>query len=248
MLKARVKYKEAPLVEVICQLRFPTILSINANDPVKFQEAIKEDFPLYDCKNEQKTEELNDKEIRISKSRIYEFITKSMRTKVTVTSSFIAFSTLEYELWENFLTEIQQVLEKFVKIYEVPFFTRCGLRYKDIITKSRYELSNNKWSELIQPNVIGIAADIEDDRMESFRMDVEYKQTDITYTHNIFSFVHYNGEEELSLLLDCDYYCKELVENSKVGEILDQLHSHSSNFISKSITQLLENAMKPEKI
>ena len=248
MPKVRVKYEEAPLVEVICQLRFPTILSINANEPVEFQEAIREEFPLYNCKNEQKTEVLNDKEVRISKSRVYEFITKSTRTKVTVTSSFIAFSSLEYEVWEKFKEIIHSVLYNFVSIYKVPFYTRCGLRYRDIITKSRYGLSGTKWAELIQPKVIGIAADIEDERMESFRLDAEYRQTDNIFTHNIFSFVHYDGAEELSLLLDCDYYCKEQVDISKAEEILNKLHSHSSNFISNSITPLLETAMKPVKI
>ena len=34
-------YARSPLVEVICQLRFPAILSIGANDPVDFQEAIR---------------------------------------------------------------------------------------------------------------------------------------------------------------------------------------------------------------
>ena len=160
MPNKRVKYQEAPLVEVICQLRFPTILSINASDPVKFQEAIREEFPLYNCKNEQKTEVLNDKDVRVSKSRTYEFITKTTRTKVTVTSSFIAFSTLEYEMWEKFREVILEVLKKFDGIYKVPFYTRCGLRYKDIITKSRFDLSGKKWADLIQPSVIGIAADI----------------------------------------------------------------------------------------
>lgn len=248
MPNKRVKYEEAPLVEVICQLRFPTILSINANEPVKFQEAIREEFPLYNSKNEQKTEVLNDKEVRVSKSRIYEFITKSTRTKVTVTSSFIAFSTLEYEVWEKFRELILQVLEKFVDIYKVPFYTRCGLRYKDIITKSRYGHSDKKWAELIKPNVIGIAADIEDERIESFSLDTEYKQTESTYTHNVFRFVHYDGSEELSLLLDCDYYSKEQTEKSNVKNLLDNLHSHSSNFLSNSITPLLEDAMKPVEI
>lgn len=248
MSNKRVKYKEAPLVEVICQLRFPTILSINTNEPVEFQEAIRDEFPLYNCKNEQKTEVLDDKEVRISKNRTYEFITKSTRTKVTVTSSFIAFSTLEYEVWEDFREVILKVLKKFVSIYKVPFYIRCGLRYKDIITKSRYGLSGKKWSELILPNVIGIAADIEDERIESFSLDTEYKQTASTYTHNMFRFVHFNGSEEISLLLDCDYYCKELTEKSDVEGILNTLHSHSSNFVSNSITPLLEAAMKPESI
>ena len=140
------------------------------------------------------------------------------------------------------------MLEKFVRIYNIPFFTRCGLRYKDIITKSRYGLSDMKWAELIKPNVIGIAADIEDDRIESFSLDAEYKQTASTYTHNMFRFVHFNGGEELSLLLDCDYYCKELTEKSDVEDILNTLHSHSSNFVSNSITLVLETAMKPVSI
>lgn len=151
-------------------------------------------------------------EVRVSSNRIYEFISASTRTKVTVTSSFIAFSTLEYDVWEKFRDLILSVLSKFESVYHVPFYTRTGLRYKDIITKSTYGFSDKLWSELIKPNVIGIPATIEDECMMGFRLDVEYKQTDNTYTHNMFSFVHHNGSPELSLLLDCDYYCKEIMQ------------------------------------
>ena len=64
----------------------------------------------------------------------------------------------------------------------------------------------------------------------------------------MFRFVHYDGGDELSLLLDCDYYCKKLTEKSEVEDILNTLHSHSSNFVSNSITPLLEDAMKPVEI
>ena len=43
----RYQYARAPLVEVICQLRFPTILSIGAKEPAEFQEAIRKDFRPY---------------------------------------------------------------------------------------------------------------------------------------------------------------------------------------------------------
>ena len=43
----RYQYARAPLVEVICQLRFPTILSIGAKEPAEFQEAIRKDLPQY---------------------------------------------------------------------------------------------------------------------------------------------------------------------------------------------------------
>ena len=35
----RVLYGKRQLIEVICQLRFPTILSISAKEPAEFQEA-----------------------------------------------------------------------------------------------------------------------------------------------------------------------------------------------------------------
>ena len=43
----RCLYEKNQLVEVICQLRFPTILSISAKEPVEFQEAIRADYPQY---------------------------------------------------------------------------------------------------------------------------------------------------------------------------------------------------------
>lgn len=44
---ARYQYVRSPLVEVICQLRFPAILTINTKEPAEFQEAVRHDFPRY---------------------------------------------------------------------------------------------------------------------------------------------------------------------------------------------------------
>ena len=43
--RPRTQYRNTPTHEAICQLRFPTILSINATEPADFQEAIRADFP-----------------------------------------------------------------------------------------------------------------------------------------------------------------------------------------------------------
>jgi len=42
----RVIYEKAPLVQVICQLRFPQILRIESQLPVEFQERIRDAFPI----------------------------------------------------------------------------------------------------------------------------------------------------------------------------------------------------------
>ncbi|MBP3412553.1 MAG: TIGR04255 family protein, partial [Oscillospiraceae bacterium] len=43
----RVQYAKPQIMEVICQLRFPTILSIGAKEPADFQEQIRMGFPRY---------------------------------------------------------------------------------------------------------------------------------------------------------------------------------------------------------
>ena len=50
---ARCQYARSPLVEVICQLRFPSILSIGAKEPAEFQEAVRREFPRYAARQEQ---------------------------------------------------------------------------------------------------------------------------------------------------------------------------------------------------
>lgn len=40
----RVRYEKCPLIEVTYQLNFPTILSIEAEMPVRFQNAIRKDL------------------------------------------------------------------------------------------------------------------------------------------------------------------------------------------------------------
>jgi uncharacterized protein (TIGR04255 family) len=46
----RVIYEKNPLDEVLCQLRFPTVLKIDAEPPAAFQELIRADYPFYERK------------------------------------------------------------------------------------------------------------------------------------------------------------------------------------------------------
>src|SRR5258708_15277829 len=43
----RVLYKKNPLIQVICQLRFPAILRIDTVAPSEFHDKIRDQYPLY---------------------------------------------------------------------------------------------------------------------------------------------------------------------------------------------------------
>ena len=49
----RVIYERNPLIQVVCQLRFPTILKIAHQEPVEFQDEIRFQYPLFECDLEQ---------------------------------------------------------------------------------------------------------------------------------------------------------------------------------------------------
>ncbi len=51
--RPRTHYEKPLAHEVICQLRFPTILTINNTEPADFQEAVREDFPQYARRQDQ---------------------------------------------------------------------------------------------------------------------------------------------------------------------------------------------------
>ena len=104
----RTHYRSAPAHEVICQLRFPTILTINNVEPADFQEAIREAFPQYARREEAappKVTGLGGPNPRVEQQppvTNYTFLSADGRWKLNLTRDFIALSTLSYPGWEEF--------------------------------------------------------------------------------------------------------------------------------------------------
>ena len=142
----RTHYAKAPVHEVICQLRFPTILSIGAKEPAEFQEAIRKDFPQYAARQEQ----LPPKVVKKGNATAlepqkpvtdYHFVSEDGRWKLNLTQNFIALSTLSYQRWEDFAARLDQPLAQFIQIYQPAFFERIGLRYVNAISRKASDIS-----------------------------------------------------------------------------------------------------------
>ena len=107
---------------MICQLRFPTILSISAKEPAEFQEAIRAEFPRY-ARNLEKLPpkvigqpgamKLEEQPTVVN----YQFLTAAGDWKVNLTNTFLALATPVYTTWEDFARKLDEVLAQFVAIY-----------------------------------------------------------------------------------------------------------------------------------
>lgn len=102
-------------MEVIFQLRFPTILSINSNQPVGFQEKIRERYPFFEDQLEESGDVLVNPQLKSAamrktgENKNYAFISADNLTKINLTPSFIAI-LMKKDLSKQAVTNIQVTL------------------------------------------------------------------------------------------------------------------------------------------
>lgn len=253
----RVIYKKNPLVEVIIQLRFPSILSINANEPAEFQEAIRQKFPIYQVGIEQEQEiSIVAKEDAFfpsirqqNKQKNHMFITADGQYKINLTSSFISISTLNYTRWEVMMEHFEDVVNSFFDIYKPSFFERIGLRYIDAFSKEKLEIKEKSWKDLIKTTWIGPLAALPEESMIVNNVDVEYILDDSVSRAKIHTGLGtINNDSENVFIIDSDFIKISTIEISEYKDVLDYLHSKSGEFLRNAITDTLHNAMEPEVI
>ena len=106
-------YEKNQLVETICQLRFPTILSIDTKEPADFQDTIRAVFPGYVCQMDPVTGP-DGKSLQV---RNHTFVTEDGTYKISLTKDFIALSTIRYPDWEGFARMLDEPLGQFIRLY-----------------------------------------------------------------------------------------------------------------------------------
>ncbi len=258
----RVIYKKNPLVQVICQLRFPKILTINTKEPAEFQDIIRDVYPQYEERIDQQ-QEISIKgqpdqtvlppDIKTSTRKNHKFSSSDDHWHINLTSTFIALSTDNYVKWEDFSKKLEKPLQALIEIYKPAYFVRTGLRYIDAFDRSKLKLSNSRWSELIKPFALGFlsAEEISEEKVAMNNMETEITLDDgksnVKIRANLGSI---DGSSEKQYIIDSDFYSLDKVDVNieAVNNKLDYLHSNSTRFIRWVIENKLHEAMEPSEI
>ena len=258
----RVKYQKCPLLEVKYQLNFPTILSIDEEEPAKFQELIRSDFPNYKMQRARESEirvNIKDEEVnpifhQNTIQKIHHFISEDGKWQIILSKNELSISTLEYNQWEEMKRKFANPLQKFIEIYNQRYFERVSLRYIDGINRNELNLNNTKWKDLIKPHLLGcLAMDINEHgnlQVKANIMNAEITLDDISVKISsglgtVNKIKKFEGE---SFILDFDYFKLGKVEFNELEEITTRLHEKSTIFFRNSITEKLHEAMVPEEI
>jgi uncharacterized protein (TIGR04255 family) len=242
----RVVYKNNPLEEVICQIRFPTVLKIDLEVPVAFQEQIRNDYPIFEHKIQIPSTEVQQITGLIARGNAYDFTSADKDWAISLTKDFIALTCRQYKRWEEFKSHFERPIEILKEIYNPPFFTRVGLRYQNVICRSKLGLSDCQWADLLQPHIAGEFGHlgVADSVLEAARQTlIQLSDNDGNVRIRHGTVQSENGEE--CYLIDNDFFKTDNVEVKDVFGLLGRLNRRSGLLFQWCITERLHEALEP---
>ncbi|NQW24262.1 MAG: TIGR04255 family protein [SAR202 cluster bacterium] len=259
----RETYDQNPLQEVICQLRFPTILEISSQIPDQFQNAVRHKYPLY-RKVDPSVAELPSnvpKEIadlvsslplvRTTRIQEHRFLTEDEQSLISLNQDFLALSVKSYTSWPQFREEIRFAESVVRETYNPTFYSRIGLRYRNIIDRDNLGVSTVPWSKLFNTTLLGVQG------AESFDVDVQetVSRTSIKLQDIEDGFIQIrhglakspNSENQV-YLIDTDLFCGRKTEIDDALKTLDNFNRVAGNFFRWCISDTLRTALGPRDI
>ncbi|GAA6615272.1 TIGR04255 family protein [Scytonema sp. NUACC26] len=253
----RVIYEYNPLIEVIAQLRFPTILRITSQQPVDFQDRIRFDYPIFETSRSlpipnELSNLLTQFSPNITSDLTYHFKSEDLSWQLSIDKDSITLVTTKYERYEKFIEKFKLAVEIFEKIYNPSFYSRVGFRYRDLIIRSKLNIQK-EWAELIPKHIASelhtpeIAASIQN-FIKNLQLKTEFGQ--VNFNHGLVMVRDTEqGVDETAYLLDTDFFTEGKIERGEyLWNILNQSNLTARNLFRWSITDELHRAMRPQSI
>lgn len=256
--ETRCIYRENQLGEVICQLRFPEILSIGTTVPAKFQDAIRAEFPQFAQRQEAPAPRITGTPGNLTlqnqpASVNYQFSSADGVWRVNLTTRFISLTCSKYTSWEHFAKRLDKPLAAFIQVYNPAYFERVGLRYLNFISRSKLGLEGVPYTELIAPCYLGPMAeeDIPETACSQCTVDAEMaiRGGCRVKLHAGPGMVKKNGQsdKEVKFIFDQDLFMPGQVPVNLSAGALQTLHSQAYAIFRGAITDKLHTAMEPER-
>ena len=146
--------KDAPLVRVIAQLRFPEVLSIEQRDFVApFQESIRSTYPVL---RQEQTQGITLGAAGVAPGRpqiAWRFGDQGGHWRVSLTPGFLAIETTKYRSRSDFLGRLRTITQSLVEHVQPGQLDRLGIRYIDRVSGDLVD----EIALLVQPEIRGIA-------------------------------------------------------------------------------------------
>ena len=256
----RVIYRNAPLTEVIAQVRFPPLLRIEAEIPAEFQERIRGVFPLLEkgaptfALPEGASAQLPPEMLQLLAGGApggtvsYRFLTEDRNSTVILTPDALTLSTKSYTRWEEFFENFRLPLDMLISKYEPSFITRVGLRYVNAIEKTPLGFSaETPWSALLNREILGELALPAFERnligaARQLQANLPDKTGHLLFRHGVRALPNHT---ELAYMLDFDFVAGNRTEAADAEHRLTSFHRLAGDAFRWCIQTPLHDALGP---
>ena len=256
----RVRYGNKPLERVMCQFRYPPVLRIESEAPTEYQERIQDGFP--------RLEEATEVNLRVgfgigsgmppdalreafdaTTVNNYAFNSADGNSKINLTKSFMTLSDSNYQRWENFISNLSTPFQALIDIYSPMHFSRIGLRYIDIIDKAALGLEGTPWSELLQPQFLGLLSSSVGQHvlLHESQSDIRLAD-DVSLVKLRIKFARGEESNDGSLTFDSDFFRRGEMTTDGALSQLDYFHERAFRLFRWAITDRLHQAMEPSPL
>lgn len=247
----RVVFPKNVLQEVVCQLRFPSILRIKAETPAAFQGRIRDQYPMYaevaSGALQLPPEVASGMSIRLGPPEVlHKFLLPDESRSITLSPEYLAVSDLAYISREDFRRQVVFAERHFRDEYAPAFYNRIGVRYTNLINRRELRIDEMPWHDILNGQMLGelgVLA-IRDDvtgiltRVELRIPDIE--DSAVRISHGLAK----NEDEQDVYILDADFFTTHKWEGADdVERIVSTFSDLNGRFFRWAVTEQFKNAL-----
>lgn len=135
------------------------------------------------------------------------------------------------------------------EFYSPAFFTRVGLRYRDVVQRSKLGLEKSTWSSLLKEHLLGEIAQVgfeslTEEASRNLLLKLPDQNAKVRLQHG---FAQLEGSPEQVYLIDCDFFV-DRTEAANIDVALQYFHDKAARFFRWCISDSLHQRMEPELV
>lgn len=228
-------YPNSPLIEVVCEIRFPGDIAIECRRD-EFYSKIKDKYP------EILIPQMRPK--KVMSFEPYRFENKDKSSGVMLAINKFSFYEKKYEGHKKFTNEFKRLCKLLGETYSLAKLDRIGWRYINLIPFSREDgtVPIHRFLTLSISSPKGIS-----DRLENVSMVFISKVSSGSITTKVESVVRADRQQE-ALVLDFDFAMTERLHLSKLGDYVTIAHEHTRTLFEDLITDEYRQYLRGETI
>ncbi len=249
----RVIYEKNPLEGVTCECRFPAVLKIQTELPAEFQETVRVLLPKFQEIAQtvldlrlppEATAQLG--AFAPATTKKFAFTSLDGVWTLALARDLMALTCTRYKRWEELMEFWVPAVAALEKIYSPACYVRVGLRYQNVIWRTRLGFENVPWSMLLEPHIAAALASPEHEgrvleALHSVTLRLGDGQDRVVVRHGL---VRPENDEE-RYVIDNDFSIEGEIPVGTLPSKLRFFHEQSGRHFHSCISERLHAAMGP---